>query len=391
MMAKSKKDQRVWLPKRSSRFARESDVALMLVCRAAAAVTKSAPLASLVSQAVIADGLASEFPGDTLMARDAASTLAACDAETQKAALELCNELGVTNPCVNNYEPPYPDPVAPTQLDEAGLKAALDKGAGVLGPRTWLLAPVVEAAQPALSLTLLEGGQPVVCAIALPNLPRNSMSGEKLLRMMVSYDGQSGAVAPPVGTVMWAEEGIGSYERAIGGEHGADVRIRVDRCRIGKRNVGTKIGSSDFETDKRGNPLVVNEFDWDKVTWCEAETRQRAGSLAKELGIAQPVLKAEGPFAYGLVARGEAQCYFELPDTVPDFDASIWSHAAGALLIQEAGGMVTDTAGNPLDFSTTGQTRALGTNVVGVIATNKDLHPAVIRASGKAAAEAAMA
>ena len=47
----------------------------MLVCRAAAAVTKSAPLASLVSQAVIADGLASEFPGDTLMARDA--TLAA--------------------------------------------------------------------------------------------------------------------------------------------------------------------------------------------------------------------------------------------------------------------------------------------------------------------------
>ena len=44
-----------------------------------------------------------------------------------------------------------------------------------------------------------------------------------------------------------------------------------------------------------------------------------------------------------------------------------------------------------IDFSTTGQTRALGTNVVGVIATNKDLHPAVIRASGKAAAEAAMA
>ena len=60
-----------------------------------------------------------------------------------------------------------------------------------LSPRTWLLAPVVEAAQPAVSLTLLDMGRPVVCAIALPNLPRNSMGGEKLLRMMVSYDGQS--------------------------------------------------------------------------------------------------------------------------------------------------------------------------------------------------------
>ena len=29
--------------------------------------------------------------------------------------------------------------------------------------------------------------------------------------MMVSYDGQSGAVAPAAGTLLWAEEGIGAY------------------------------------------------------------------------------------------------------------------------------------------------------------------------------------
>ena len=60
-------------------------------------------------------------------------------------------------------------------------------------------------------------------------------------------------------------------------------------------------------------------------------------------------LQAEGPFPYALVARAEAQCYFELPDEVAAFDASIWSHAAGSLLVTEAGGLVTDTAGNPLD------------------------------------------
>ena len=59
--------------------------------------------------------------------------------------------------------------------------------------------------------------------------------------------------------------------------------------------------------------------------------------------------QAEGPFPYALVARAEAQCYFELPDEVAAFDASIWSHAAGSLLVTEAGGLVTDTAGNPLD------------------------------------------
>ena len=52
---------------------------------------------------------------------------------------------------------------------------------------------------------------------------------------------------------------------------------------------------------------------------------------------------------------------------------------------------MTDTAGNPLDFSTRGESRSLATHVVGVIATNKDLHPTVVRALGTAAAEAAMA
>ena len=33
------------------------------------------------------------------------------------------------------------------------------------------------------------------------------------------------------------------------------------------------------------------------------------------------------------------------------FDASIWSHAAGSLLVAESGGLVTDTAGNLLDVS----------------------------------------
>lgn len=181
MMAKPKKDPRTWLPKRVSQYAREMDVALMLVSRAAAAMAQPLPIANLVTQALVSDGLASEFPGDTLIA-GAADAAAIGDA----AALELINELGVTNPCVNGYIDFYPEPVPPTTLDAAGLGATLERSAARVGqplsPRTWLLAPIVEANQAAISLTLLDMGRPVACAIALPNLPRNSMGGEKLLR-----------------------------------------------------------------------------------------------------------------------------------------------------------------------------------------------------------------
>jgi len=375
MLAKKPKtDPRSWLPARASPFGREVDVALQLVSRAAPA-SESALVASLVSQALVSEGLKSEFPNDSIIAPNTAASLAGHD---EQAILDLCNQLGATQPCVNEFDPPYPKPVAAAKFDAATLSAALERGCAVtaLSPRTWLLAPVAEAAQPAISLTLLEYGRPVVCAVALPSLPRNSMRGEKLLRMMVSYDGQSGAVAPPVGCLMWAEEGIGAYERSVGGEHGTDIRIRVDRCLIGRRSIaqGVTTGVQDFSD----------------VVRTEASAQARAAALASQVGIST-VLPADGPFAYGAVARGEAHVYLEMPDDSNSFDSAIWSHAAGWLLVKEAGGEVTDQAGNPLDFSTCGSTRDLGAHIIGIVATNKDLHPSIMMASGKAAAAAGMA
>ena len=40
-----------------------------------------------------------------------------------------------------------------------------------------------------------------------------------------------------------------------------------------------------------------------------------------------PPLAAEGPFAYGLVARGEVMTYFDLPDDAGTFDAHALWHA----------------------------------------------------------------
>ena len=64
-------------------------------------------------------------------------------------------------------------------------------------------------------------------------------------------------------------------------------------------------------------------------------------------------------------------------------------HAAGALLVHEAGGTVSDTVGNALDFSVGRDGTTLPTHVVGVLATNGDVHPDVLRQSGLETLQAA--
>lgn len=52
---------------------------------------------------------------------------------------------------------------------------------------------------------------------------------------------------------------------------------------------------------------------------------------------------------YAAIARGDAEVFMKFARA--GYKEKIWDHAAGAIIIQEAGGMVTDAKGNPLDFS----------------------------------------
>lgn len=54
-------------------------------------------------------------------------------------------------------------------------------------------------------------------------------------------------------------------------------------------------------------------------------------------------------------------------------------HASGNVLIHEAGGLVTDSLGRPLDF---GKGRTLGENF-GIVAAGADVHASVIAAIKK--------
>jgi len=58
----------------------------------------------------------------------------------------------------------------------------------------------------------------------------------------------------------------------------------------------------------------------------------------------------------------------------------IWDHAAGVVIVEEAGGRVTDALGNKLDFS---QGRYLESMKMGIVAGPPAVHATIIKAIAK--------
>lgn len=128
-------------------------------------------------------------------------------------------------------------------------------------------------------------------------------------------------------------------------------------------------------------PVTVAPLtDITQARFCEsveaAHSDQSASAkLAEALGITQPPLRMDSQAKYLTVARGESHIYLRLP-TRADYRENIWDHAAGARIIQQAGGRVTDIDGRPLDYT---HGRKYEANR-GVVATNGPLHDQVIDA-----------
>jgi 3'(2'), 5'-bisphosphate nucleotidase len=101
--------------------------------------------------------------------------------------------------------------------------------------------------------------------------------------------------------------------------------------------------------------------------------------LTKKLGISQPPLMIDSQAKYAIVATGEASIYLRIPSPqAPDYRENIWDHAAGSILVEEAGGKVTDAVGRALDFTCGKRLK----NNYGVLATNGWLHRTVVNALG---------
>ncbi|HBK66038.1 MAG TPA: 3'(2'),5'-bisphosphate nucleotidase, partial [Cyanobacteria bacterium UBA11166] len=103
----------------------------------------------------------------------------------------------------------------------------------------------------------------------------------------------------------------------------------------------------------------------------------RQDAIAKAVGITASSLRMDSQAKYGAVASGRAALYLRLPSPkTPNYREKIWDHAAGTIVVEEAGGRVTDMHGKPLNFS-------LSSKLVdnqGVVVSSGAIHDTVLAA-----------
>ena len=133
---------------------------------------------------------------------------------------------------------------------------------------------------------------------------------------------------------------------------------------------------------RRGEfPLRVSTTeDLEHARICESvesghSAHQDVERVVGHLGITAKRKRLDSQAKYAVVASGDAEIYMRLP-TRGDYIERIWDHAAGALLLTEAGGKVTDCTGKELDFSCG---KGLEHNC-GIIGTNGKIHGEIIEA-----------
>lgn len=126
----------------------------------------------------------------------------------------------------------------------------------------------------------------------------------------------------------------------------------------------------------------------DQASFCESveaghSSQGTNARIASLLGIRGESVRMDSQAKYASVARGDGDIYLRLPVGDGSYQEKIWDHAAGAILVAEAGGAVSDAKGRPLNFALG---RTLRENK-GVVAAHKRIHENVIKAVRQALEE----
>ena len=99
------------------------------------------------------------------------------------------------------------------------------------------------------------------------------------------------------------------------------------------------------------------------------------GQLVARLGITADPIPMDSQAKYAVLASGGGDVILRLLSASrPEYREKIWDQAAGSIVVEEAGGRVSDLNGRPLDFS---QGRTLAKNR-GVLVTNGHLHTVML-------------
>lgn len=190
---------------------------------------------------------------------------------------------------------------------------ALIDHAGAESPFAWAIDPIdgtrgfIRRDQYCVAVALLERGVPLLGVLACPNLAVDSRSS-----------------AGPKGVLFVARRGEGAWSEPLAGGPRARIHVRDITDPTAMRILAS------VET-AHGDPALIDR-------------------VVHDLHLGGMV-RIDSQVKYGALARGDAEFYVR-PRNRPERRENVWDHAAGVLMVEEAGGKATDLDGKPLDFST---------------------------------------
>ncbi|MCJ1313151.1 hypothetical protein MMC25_006828 [Agyrium rufum] len=340
----------------SKDYSRELQVALLAVQRASILTQKvfaekekgtlskddksPVTIGDFGAQALIIKAVKHAFPADGVVGEEEASSL-----RENKA---LSNQVWSLIKDVKLEDEASDAEIGGQISSEEEMLNVIDAGNSAGGPkgRHWALDPIdgtkgfLRGGQYAVCLGLIEDGEVVVGVLGCPNLPIDDSAP---LTAKVGEDSLER------GVLFSATIGTGAYSRPISS---------------GGLKPSTKIQMST-------TPLT-------ECSVCESveaahSSQDDSAIIVKELGITKPAVRMDSQSKYGSIARGAGDIYLRLP-TRKDYQEKIWDHAAGYLIVHEAGGVVTDVNGDKVDFSV-GRTLAKNS---GIVAATAIIHPQVM-------------
>jgi 3'(2'), 5'-bisphosphate nucleotidase len=284
-------------------------------------------VADFAAQSIVCRAIQAAFPADLVVGEENADELRS-DAQVaaRRAVVEyVAAEIGAE----------------PSDDEVLGW---IDRG-GAAGDtqRYWTLDPIdgtkgfLRGEQYAVALGLIENGEVVLGVLGCPNLP--------------TPDGERG----------------GLFSGVAGGE---------------ARSYAL------WDQDETGSLVSVAQLtSASDARFCESvesghSNQSESAQIASLLGISGEPYRIDSQCKYAAVARGDASIYLRMP-TRADYREKIWDHAAGKIVVEAAGGTVTDVFGRPLDFA---HGRALEENR-GIVATSGAIHDEVVAAVRKVRGE----
>lgn len=281
-------------------------------------------IADFGAQSVICASLQETFPDDRVLAEESSADFnGLADSGQQAQVKEFVSAAMGTD----------------ATLDD--VRHWLDHGREADSPRTWMIDPIdgtkgfLRGDQFAIAIGFAVENELALGVLACPKLPFHADEP----------DGELGLVA-------WAARGEGATVESLSGSESRTIHV-------------SKMTGTD---DARAVESVVS---------AHSDHDASANTFAA-LGLSRPPLRLDSQAKYVAVADGRAEIYLRMQSR-PDYRERVWDHAAGAIIVSEASGTVTDLHGQPLDFS---QGTRLEANA-GVVASNDHLHQATLDALRK--------